>query len=166
VNPTFRSTLPSPIRSTTTRKGSNITVENQRRKPMASLLRTHRGTWSEASRTEAYELNYSLSLMFLSKYRKQTAKFLRLHTRSGNHRNKRQKPPHRSNFCPKNMHFYGFLNKKLIKSNKKIKGRRIKRALPVTMNENWTWSEKLKVRKGFVFERTLGNFQSFWEMKW
>jgi len=63
------------------------------------------------------------------------------------------------------MHFYGFLNMKLKKSCTKIKGRRI-RTLPVTMDENWTWSEKLKVRKCFAFEGTLGNFLSFWERKW
>jgi len=133
VNPTFRSTLPSPIRSTTARKGSNITAKDQRRKPMASLLRPHRGTCSEASRNEAFELNYSLSPMYISKYRKQTVKLLRLPTCKRNHRNKRQKPPHRSNLCPKNMSFFGFLNKKLKKS--KIKGRRIIGTLPVTMNE-------------------------------
>jgi len=73
--------------------------------------------------------------MFLSKYRKQTTKLLRLPTRSGNHRNKQQKPPRRSNFYPKNMCFYGFLNRKLKKSNVKLKGRRIIRTLPVMVGE-------------------------------
>jgi hypothetical protein len=102
---------------------------------MASLLRPHRGTCSEASKTEAYELNYNLSPMFLSKYRKQTAKFIRLPTRSEDHHNKRQKPPHRINFCHKNMHFYGFLNRKLKMSSIKIKEGRIIRTLHVMMDE-------------------------------
>jgi len=106
-----------------------------RRKPTTGLHLRRQRTHSKASRTEAYELNYSLSPMFLSKCRKQTAKLLSLLTCSGNHSYKRQKPPRRSNFYPKNMRFYGFLNRKLRNSSIKIKGRRIIRTLPVTINE-------------------------------
>jgi len=55
------------------------------KKPTVGLLLPHRGTHPEAIRTEAYELNYRLSRMFLSKYKKQTTKLLRLPTNGRNH---------------------------------------------------------------------------------
>jgi len=60
--------------------------------------------------------NYNLSPMFLSNYRKQTAKLQETIVPNG--RNNRVGV----NFHPKNIHFYGFLNRKLKKSQHGGKG--------------------------------------------
>jgi len=51
-----------------------------------------------------------------------------------------------------------FLNRKLTKAKRKAKGWKIIGIIPVTMEEDRTWSEELMGRKGFVSERTLKGF--------
>jgi len=70
------------------------------------------------------EKNYSMLPMFLSNNAETDSKILRLLSCSGSHRNERQKPSRRSNFYPRNMQSYGFLNMKLWESSIKQKVKR------------------------------------------
>jgi len=70
-----------------------------------------------------------------SKNMENRQQILELLTHGGNHRNKRQKPPSRSNFYPKKHAFLRFLKQETKEAKYEIRERRMIRVLLVTMDE-------------------------------